>query len=182
MMKLIEIFDQIISDITASGQYDVKTAIDENLLHTYVMLGELLNPENAYEYDSYKDDIYYFNDSSDNRFCARLVYQPTKEPYWEFKTRWVDPKASRPVYHRLPDNTSAKDWDKRSDTVAKIFRDEVIPKFSKQTYSNVMKIIPLDSKRYQLSIRMVKKFIPNDWELIENFPREIVIKKSTEDI
>lgn len=178
MIKLMEVWDDIILDVQNKGQYDVKNEVDKNLLETYIMLGELLNPDNAYEYDHYKNDIYYFNDSSGNRFCARLVYQPTKDPYWEFKTWWVDPAANRPVYNRLPDNTSAKDWDKRSDTVAKIFRDEIIPKFEHQSYSNLMKIIPVDSKRYQLSIRMIKKFIPTSWEIIENFPKVITIDKS----
>lgn len=178
MFKLMEIWDSIIDRLKASGQYDVESEADKNLLETYIMLGELLNPDNAYEYDHYKNDIYYFNDSSGNRFCARLVYQPTTDPFWEFKTWWVDPNANRPVYNRLPDNTSAIDWDKRSDTIAKIFRDEIIPKFTEQSHSNIMRIIPVDSKRYQLSIRLVKKFVPNDWTIEENFPKMITIRRS----
>lgn len=165
---------QLLDEVKRKGQYDAKDAADENLFETYLMLGELLNPNNAYEYNVFQG-MYYFRDSSDNPFCARLVYQPTAEPFWEFKTWWVDNKQA--VYDRLPDNTTAQDWDKRSDTIAKIFRDEIIPKFLAQNNSNIMKIKPLDSKRYQFSLRMVKKFTPKELKIIEDFPKNIIIEK-----
>ena len=174
-MKLIEILKDLIFEVKSKGQYDVKSLSDENLLETYLLLGELLDPNNAYPYESYHG-IHHFKDLSGITFCARLVYQPTAEPFWEFKTWWVN-EQGKATYHYLPDQSTAVDWDKRSDTVAKIFRDEVIPLFKSQNSSNVMKILPLDSKRYQFSLRMVKKFIPSEWKIEEQFPKAIRIIK-----
>lgn len=178
MIKLMEIWDEIVQEMIDKGQYRPINDADRNVLNTHIMLGELLDPSNAYEYSVYKNEIYYFDDSGGNMFCARLVFQPTAKPFYEFKTWWVE--DGKAVYNRLPDNTPASDWSKRSDTVAKIFKDEIIPKFEKQRSTNRMSIIPVDSKRYQLSIRMVKKFIPNDWTIIEEYPKAIHIDKSGE--
>lgn len=173
--------EELIQEVKDRGQYDIENSWEQNLLESYLLLGELLNPDNAYKYEVYQGEIYYFNDMMDNRFCARMVFQPTRNPYFEFKTWWVDPKSGKPVYHELPNNISAQDWDKRSDTIAKIFRDECLPKFEKQDKTNLLYLIPVDSKRYQFSLRMIKKFIPSKWKIIENFPKQIIIDKGSEE-
>ena len=175
-MKLFKILDSLIEDIKSKGQYHYTEDWEKNWLYSNLMLSELLNPNNAYEYKNHKNELWYFDDSTDIRFCAFMNFNPGKTPFCEFKPWWVDPTTNRRIYDHLPPTTS-RDWDRRSDTVAKIFRDEIIPKFKNQTYANLLVINPVDSQRYQFSLRMVKKFIPKGWSIDEHFPKQIIIRK-----
>lgn len=176
-MKMIEILKELMEELRQKGQIPTnQTLIEENLLVTDLLLSELFDPVNAYEYLEYSG-IYYYTDSGGIRFCVRLAYTPVKEPYWELKSWWVDPKTKKAVYSYLPDDTTSVDLIRRSDTTAAIFKEKLVPFFQKQTYSNVMKIFPMDSRRFNYSLRLVKKFAPKEWEIIENFPKSIVVKK-----
>ena len=168
----------IISDIYNEDDYIALTSFSEqNLYETYVIMGELLNPNYAYPYTGDKG-WYHYTDNDNNRYFVRLTYNPTKTPYYELKTGWYDDN-SKPNYDPpTHPNTTTTDWDKRSDTVAKIFRDEILPLFlSKKLDVSVIKIIPITMSRYQFSIRMVNKFVDTDKiEIIENKPKEIILK------
>ena len=64
--------------------------------------------------------------------------------------------------------------------MAKIYSEEILPMFLNQTISNELRIYPVyaDIKRYQFSIRMVKKFLNDKIEIIEDKPKMIkIIKK-----
>jgi hypothetical protein len=111
-----------------------------------------------------------------NYYDVRLLFQPFKGGYYELKTWWSD-ESGKKYYDQVPQSSTGKDWDKRSNTVAKIFRDEIIPIFKKQDLSLILKFVPLDKQRYYFSLRMIKKFIPKEWKIIENFPTEIMIEK-----
>lgn len=177
MFELKPILDEIFDEIKRKGQYDCKDLIDEDLLLTEILLSELLDPSNAYPYKKY-GSIYYYEDDSGVRFCVRNAGMPTTvDPHFELKTWWVDPDTKKAVYQYLPPNTSGLTMNRRTDTIEKIFSDEIIPEFEKQNWSDLMMIKPVDSKRYQFSLRMVKKFIPKDWEIIEDFPKKIMIRK-----
>ena len=153
--------------------YNKLNLVDKNLFESYWLLGELLNPEYSYDYKQEMKGYWIFEDNMGYEFFIRLVYQPVNKGYWEIKMGWVDlPKQSK--YLRQP----AREIDeKRSDTIAKIYRDEIIPFFINQDFNNTLKIIPLDIKRYQFSTRLVKKFTPNNIEIIENSPNEITLIK-----
>jgi hypothetical protein len=73
-------------------------------------------------------------------------------------------------------NSSAIDWDKRSDTVAKIYRDKILPFFKQQTLTNLMVIKPISSSRMKFAERLVKKFTPEDFTT-EFKDKEIIINK-----
>lgn len=170
---------KIINELKQKGQVEPIHDFDGSWLWTNLMLVELLNPSNAYEYVNQKNEIWYFTDATDIKFYAIMVAYPGKiEPFYEFKTWWIDPDTNQRVYTKLPDTTT-RDLDRRSDTVAKIFRDEIIPKFKNQTYAEILVFNPADSPRYHFSLRMIKKFIPKDWEIEENYPKRITIRKST---
>lgn len=174
-MKLRKILNEIIQELKDKHQYDPKDIGDENLFESYILLGELLDPNDSYQYSGSRG-WYKYNDMNDNEFHVRLVYQPASPEFWELKTWWMNDNG-KPVYDKLPQNVSAQDWDKRSNTVAKIFRDELLPLFNSQDLSNLLFIKPLDSKRYYFSMRLIKKFIPKDWEIIEDFPKKITVVK-----
>lgn len=175
-MDIIDILERLIKKVKEKGQYDVKNQIDESLLVTELLLGELLDPENSYDYKE-KSGIYYYQDSENIRFCVRMTYNPGRVNFCELKTWWVEPETKKIVYDYLPPNTSGFEQTRRSDTTAKIFRDEILPKFKSQTFSNLLVFNPVNSKRFQFSLRLIKKFIPKDWEIEEKFPKQIIIKK-----
>ena len=175
MIKLTD----IIKSIYKSQDYTQLTTLsDQNLFETYTMLGELLNPDHAYPYKQVTKGLWEYNDIIGNTYFVRITYQPTNQPYFEFKTGYYD-KNNKPQYDpSVPKNSTSKDWDKRSDTVAKIYRDEVIPYFLNQTTNDTLIIKPLEIKRYQFSVRLVDKFTPLDKVKIEyNKPQSIILVK-----
>ena len=166
-------------DIMEDEDYKKLSSIENrNLFETYAMLGELLNPNNSFTYENVAKGWYEYLDSRGNKYFVRLTYNPTVVPFFELKTGWYD-ENGKLYYESTHPNSSVKDWDKRSDTVAKIFRDDIIPFFLEQDLSNTLKIFPLDIKRYQFSIRLVNKFVSNDKiEIVEYKPDRIdLIKK-----
>lgn len=154
--------------------YNKLNLIEKNLFESYWLLGELLNPENSYDYKQEMKGYWVFKDNTGYEFFIRLVFQPVNEGYWEIKMGWEDlPKQSK--YLKQP----AREIDeRRSDTIAKIYKDEIIPFFLDQDFNNVLKILPLDIKRYQFSIRLIKKFTPNNLKITENPPKEITLQKN----
>lgn len=176
-MEVINLKD-IIKNLDLDEEYKKLTSLaDTNLYETCVVLGELLNPDHAFEYTRKKDWCFY-DDTMGNKHFVRMAYMPTKEPFFELKSGWFDENGKAMYDPPHPPNSTAKDWDKRSDTLAKVFRDEFIPFFLEQDLTDTMKLLPLDISRYQVAIRMVNKFTPKDKiEIIENKPTEIVLKK-----
>lgn len=150
---------------------------EENVFESYVLMAELLNPDDSYTYTEVAKGIWRYQDIFENYIFVRIVYQPVKQPYFEIKTWWVDDETGKKIYNEIPKSSTTQDWDKRSNTIAKIFRDEIIPLFRNQDLTNILKILPVTSSRYYFSLRMVKKFIPADWEIMENSPKEIIIIK-----
>jgi hypothetical protein len=140
---------------------------DEMIITNEVMLGELLNPDNSYPYINKGKGIRGYKDMNDVEFIVRLTYQPTSPPYLEFKTGWFDENGKityEPSIPPVSPNSSAIDWDKRSDTVAKIYRDEILPFFKQQTLTNFMVIKPISSSRMKFAERLVKKFTPDEFK------------------
>lgn len=177
--SLTDILNELIDEHNIKGQYNPTDSLDEANISTALLLGELLNPENAYPY-FYDRGLYRFKDDDGIVFSAIMNSSPSKiEPFCEFKTFWNEPNSRVPIYNKLPQNSSGIVGSRRSDTVAKIFRDEIIPKFKNQNFANILVINPVNYQRYLFSIRMIKKFIPKDWAIEENYPKQIIIRKPT---
>jgi hypothetical protein len=176
-MKLINIFNNIINDIDYNK---LDNELDKNIFESYYLIGELLNPNNSYKYKEHETlkHFWYFIDNHSGEFFVRLLYQPTLNPYFEIKMGWLDVNNKEDIYKR---SSKREIDDKRSDTIAKIYKDEILKTFLKlstQLNCNELLIKPLDIKRYQFSIRLVNKFTPTDvFEIDEsNKPKEIKIK------
>lgn len=146
------------------------------LTENAILLGELLNPNEAYSYTGTKGWFKY-NDMYNNTFFVRLTYQPTKNPYFELKTGWYDINGNAKYDPSVPENSSAMDWDKRSNTVAKIYRDEILPFFDNQMLCNKIIFKPISVSRYQFSKRLIYKFTSDKYQIKENYPHEIIITK-----
>lgn len=177
-MNLNDILTELINEHKKKGQYEPKNFLEESNLTSSLLLGELLNPDHAYQYIN-NGGLFMFKDD-DNIIFGAIMNSGTGKlgNYCEFKTFWFDPETRRRIYDKLPQNSSGIIGTRRSDTVAKIFRDEIIPNFKKQDFANILVFNPVSNQRYLFSIRMIKKFIPKDWEIEENYPKQIIIKKS----
>lgn len=180
MIKLGEILEEI------RKEQDYKNLLNEEdqiIFEQFVELGEILNPNNSYNYSLKRGfkEVWEFNDKVGNTYFARIVYQPLKDPFFELKTGYYNDKGETiydPNVPSMAPSSTAQDVHTRGDTVAKIFRDEIIPYFLNQNLSNKLVIKPIDIKRYQFAIRMVNKFtLKNQIKIVENKPNEIILIK-----
>ena len=180
--KLKEIIKEELDNFFKIHPY---SELDEWLITEEVIIGELLNPDYAYPYAGEKG-YYEYQDMNNVTFFVRMVYQAMKwdknnEGYMEFKTGWLNEDGKAVYEPSVPPNSnksSAIDKDKRSDTVAKIYRDEILPLFEKQTLTNVMVIKPISTSRMKFAERLVKKFTPHDKFDIEYGSPLIITKKN----
>lgn len=170
---LEEIFERLNSDET---YLDLVDDADKFVYETLYLISEMLNPDNAYIYNKLSKNHFSFFDRFNVQYVVVLTYMPTDEPYFEFKIGYIDPINKKIKY----DKEEVKGFDdKRSDTIAKIFRDEILLLFKNQKLSDIMKIIPKngDIKRYMYSLRLIKKFIPTSYEIDESQKPELIIIK-----
>lgn len=126
---------------------------------------EVINPDGEqFEYEGSKG-LYTYKDSKGNLYFARLAYNPTSQPFFEFKVGWFESNdQSKPKYEpALPDNVTSRDNLKRRNTVAAIFVKEVLPFFKELDLSSILKIDPISKKRYSFSERMVDKLVPDEF-------------------
>ena len=152
---------------------------DEMIITNEVLIGELLNPENSLSYEKVSKGFYTYEDPNGVKFFVRAAYTPEPQNYFEFKTGWFDQNGKATYEPSVPygnQNTSALDINTRSDTVAKIYRDEILPFFKQQTLTDIMVIKPISSSRMKFAERLVKKFTPEDFTT-EFKDKEIIINK-----
>ena len=161
-MKLIDILKKIHAD----KDYPInKPWHEQNLYESYAIIAELLDPDKAYDYEKVGKNTWCYKDTLKNTFYVKLAYIPKltddQEDYLELKTFWLD-DSGRPQYSDFNSKSTSQDLHKRSDTVAKIYRDEVIPFFIDQTITNQLRIVPVDRVRYRLSKIMAGKYTPTN--------------------
>jgi hypothetical protein len=152
---------------------------DEMLIETDILIGELLNPDNSLSYEKVSKGFYTYEDPNGVKFFVRAAYIPEPQNYFEFKTGWFDKNGKATFEPSVPygnQETSALDINSRSDTVAKIYRDEILPFFKQQNLTDTMVIKPISSSRMKFAERLVKKFTSEDFTT-EFKEKEIIIKK-----
>jgi hypothetical protein len=132
------------------------------------LMAEVVNPDG--DYFPYKElnpkGLFVYKDSKDNLYFARIFYQSTSTPYFEFKAGWFeDNDISKPKYDpQLPPNVVGIDNLKRRNTIAKIYRDEIIPYFKeKSPLSHTLVIYPISDLRYTFSKRLAQNHTPKDF-------------------
>ena len=161
-MKYIKkIIKEELKKFFKTNPYSLK---DELVIGNEILIGELLDPNNSYPYTGSKG-YYEYKDISGDIFFVRLHYIPEPQNVMEFKTGWIDEDGkTRYDSPSLPHskNSSSIYVNKRSDTVAKIYRDEILPFFKKQNLTNIMVIMPISNSRLKFAERLVKKFTPID--------------------
>lgn len=171
---------KFLSQIRIESSYPNKSDwAEQNLYETYAVISELIDADNAYQYESSGRGIWKYKDIVDNEYYVRLAYVPDLKSedkgYIELKTYWID-DSGKPKYTDFNGKSTNKDLQKRSDTLAKIYRDEVIPFFESQNKTKEMRIVPVDKTRYRLSKMLVSKYTPKHYSLFY-FDSYISIKK-----
>ena len=159
--NLEELINEEIKVFFQSNPYSLK---DKLIMENEIRLGELLNPDDSYDYWGSKNTFKY-EDYNKVIFFVTLTYQPTNEPFFELKTGWMNKEGKAQYEPSIPPvspNSSAIDWDKRSNTVAKIYRDELLPFFDGQKLSDRFVINPISTSRMKFSERLINKFTPKD--------------------
>jgi hypothetical protein len=148
------------------------------ILINEITIGELLNPDNALSYEKISKGFYSYKDPSGVKFFVRVTYVPEPQNYFEFKTGWFDEDGKATHEPPIPygnRETSTLDINSRSDTVAKIYRDEILPFFKQQTLTDTMVIKPISSSRMKFAERLVKKFTSEEFT-VEFKDKEIIVK------
>ena len=177
-MKVKALQELIKSEIKEFFKVHKYSLEDELILENEIILSELLDPEDSYEYEGSKG-MYYYKDANSVKFFVRLTYQPLSDPHFELKTGWLD-KQGKPQYEPstppLSPDSSAIDLDKRSNTLAKIYRDEILPFFKQQELSDKIIIKPISPSRSRFSRMLINKFTPKDEFKIDS-EKLIIYKK-----
>lgn len=142
-------------------------------------LSELTNPDGEqfkYSEDPKLRHLYKYKDSKGNTFFLRLFFNSTAEPHLEVKVGWLDNKGT-PVYNPpLPPDSTGIDNLKRRNTVAAIYKKEVLPFFESQSQFDTLKIKPISKKRYSFSKRMVENLTPSELKVLYS-EDSITVKK-----
>ena len=134
------------------------------------LMGEVVNPDGErFEYkESNLKGLYTYKDSKDNLYFARITYSPSSPPRFEFKVGWFENNdISTPKYNpQLPPNVTSMDNLKRRNTVAKIYRDEVLPYLkNNQKLAKQLDINPISDLRYTFSKRLVQRHTPSEYNI-----------------
>jgi hypothetical protein len=158
---LQELIKSELREFFETNEYSLK---DELILENEIILSELLDPEDSYEYEGSRG-LYYYKDANNITFFVRLTYQPLSDPLFELKTGWIN-KQGKPQYEPstppIAPDSSTIDLDRRSNTLAKIYRDEILPFFKEQDLSNKMVIKPISASRSRFSRMLINKFTPKE--------------------
>ena len=130
-------------------------------------MAEIVNPDGEhFQYEELNiKGLYTYEDSRGNLYFARIFTQPTNPPHFEFKVGWFeDNSINKPKYEpQLPPNAIGIDNLKRRNTIAKIYRDEILPFFKPQTLKNLKVIKHISCSRMKFAERLVKKFNKNEY-------------------
>lgn len=140
---------------------------------------EVVNPDGEiFDYTSTNiKGLYTYKDSKDNLYFARISYYAAKQPYFEFKVGWFkDNDLSKSTYEpALPQEGTSMDNIKRRNTVAKIYRDEILPFYKEKASKDIPLIInPISNSRYIFSQRLVKNYTPSEYTVTEQDGKLII--------
>lgn len=157
------------SNVVAQLQDLLKPELNEWLNDEDNLMDEVVNSDgDKFEYKQIKKGLFTYEDSLGNLYFVRMTYQPTDSPYFKTKIGWFeDNNLSKPKYEpNLPPNSTSLDNIKRRNTVAKIYRDEILPLFLQNSkLSNKLIIKPISNSRFIFSQRLIQNNTPKDFNV-----------------
>lgn len=152
MQTLTEILSQIIQEAVEQHFDDTYEAI---LFEDTRLFQELSNPDFAYDYEEESPNIWVFSDRYGNRIGVRFNLSTRfLDSYYvakDLRGREVD------VFDAISSGTQIDPLSfqggsdqHRSDTICKILRDEILPKYLLKSRPSIIKIHPLNTYRDQI--------------------------------
>jgi len=123
---------------------------------------ELANPDTSYNYEESTPNHYSFTDKFDNKL--EVKYDPTTkdiESYYLLKDKtgnWIEVYDYDRAKILLDPNSQiyGNSDDRRSDTICKIIRDEIIPKNLLDNKPKLIRLHPLNQYRYKIFLKCAK--------------------------
>lgn len=150
MIKLMDLLSQIIQESKQKQLNEVEVVLFEET----ELFCELGDPNNSYKYKEVAHDIWEFED----RFGNILGVQINANKYVDsfFKVKNLSGKELRvfdvtKIEGNIDPNTYHNGTDeRRSDTICKILRDEIIPKYLINKKPQLIKLHPLNDYRHKI--------------------------------
>ena len=154
MIKLIEIISKIIQE---SKEVELNE-YEGILFEESKLFQELANPDFYYNYKEVKPDIWEFQDKYGNIIDVEFLFS---SKYFESYFKAKDLKGNEikiydyaSNFNRIqPDSIQGGPDEHRSDTICKILRDEIIPKYLLSKKPSVIKMHPLNEYRFNIFIK-----------------------------
>jgi hypothetical protein len=174
---------QVIKEICENEVYkQLDNWYDQDTFQSYYLMSEFFNTSNVYDYKMSHKYNFIFSDRSDIKYFVRVVYNSDDKIYGdhlEIKMGWYDSNGKSQYEEK---NKHSID-EYRGNTIAKIYRDEILPFFKTQPLCDILifKSLHHDIKRYLFSLRMIQKFKEPWFDIIENKPIDIILKRNTKE-
>lgn len=154
MISISKLISEVIQNTVEANLNESQSTI-----HSEVKLfQELANPDFAYNYSENFSNVWTFNDRFGN--TIEVSFNPSNryvESYYILKDLSGNPVK---VYdyernREALDSTSFQGGsdENRSDTICKILRDEIIPKYLGNTQPSLIRLHPLNDYRYQIFMK-----------------------------
>jgi hypothetical protein len=154
MIKLSKLISEVIQKTIEANLNESQSIIHKEVL----MFLELANPDFAYKYSEDSPNVWTFEDRFGN--LIEVSFDPSSryvESYYIMKDL-----AGNPVkvydYERNKDAIDPNSFqggsdENRSDTICKILRDEIIPKYLISSKPSLIRLHPLNDYRHQIFMK-----------------------------
>jgi hypothetical protein len=151
---------KILSEIMQESSRRKLTELEAVLFEDCMLFQEVANPDLAYSYEEVEPNIWIFQDRYKNTLGVR--FDPSSKFFESFyilkdlkgqEVRVYDYKRNQ---HALqPDSFIGGSDEHRSDTICKILRDEIVPKYllNKEAVSPLIKLHPIDEYRHKIFLK-----------------------------
>ena len=154
MIRISELLSEIMTKTASANLNESQSIIYEEVQ----LFQELANPDFAYLYDEVKPNEWEFQDKFSNTIGVRFDTSTTYfESYYIVKdlqgnlVRIYDYEKNKPYID--PTSFTGNSDENRSDTICKILRDEVLPKYLVNKRYSTIKLHPLNDYRYQIFMK-----------------------------
>jgi hypothetical protein len=175
MISLSKLISEVIQKTIEANLNESQSSIHSEVL----LFQELANPDFAYKYSEDLPNVWTFSDRFGN--LVEVSFDPSNkyvESYYIMKdisgnpVKVYDYERNREAID--PTSFQGGSDENRSDTICKILRDEIIPKYLINNKPSLIRLHPLNEYRYKIFIKCAEV-------CVERYP-QIHIQPSGKDI
>jgi len=154
MIKLSKIISEVIQKTIEANLNESQSIIHSEML----LFQELANPDFAYKYSEDLPNIWTFEDRFGN--LVEVSFDPSSryvESYYIMRDLEGNPVKvydyERSREYLDPNSFQGGSDENRSDTICKILRDEIIPKYLTKSGASLIRLHPLNDYRYKIFMK-----------------------------